>query len=312
MRTGRPRSSASPRCCARRASSRGSRSSDEGTPTAEDAARAVGCGLAQIVKSLLFACDDRWVLAMIPGDRRADRAKIAAAAGAPEGLDRRARRRLAHHGIPAGGVAPFPLPGVHAVLIEQTMLSHDVVWIGAGSPRHVAALTPADLVRLSRARRRPRQRELGGDMPEFERSASVVWEGGLTEGSGTLDASSGAFAGLPVTWASRVESSDGRTSPEELIAAAHAACYAMAFSNVLAGAGHPPERLQVSAVVSAELADGLHVKSSELTVVGRVPGLDQSEFERHAPKPSAPVPSRTRFGALEIRVNAAGRLRRPP
>ncbi len=143
-------------------------------------------------------------------------------------------------------------------------------------------------------------------MAGFVRSAKVVWEGNLPEGAGTLDSGSGALAGLPVNWSARVESSDGRTSPEELIAAAHATCYAMAFSNVLAGAGHVPERLEVSAVVSAELADGLHVRSSELTVTGRVPGLDQSEFERHAEdaERSCPVSNALR-GGVEIRVNAA-------
>jgi prolyl-tRNA editing enzyme YbaK/EbsC (Cys-tRNA(Pro) deacylase) len=125
---------------------------DEGTATAADAAAAVGCGLAQIVKSLLFACDDRWTLALVPGDRRADRVKVAAAAGAERARTAGPEDVARITGFPAGGVAPFPLPGVHTVLIEQTMLSHDVVWIGAGSPVHVAALTPADLIRLSRAR----------------------------------------------------------------------------------------------------------------------------------------------------------------
>ena len=80
----------------------------------------------------------------------------------------------------------------------------------------------------------------------------------------------------------------------------------MAFSNMLAGAGHPPERLEVSAVVSAELADGLHVRSSELTVPGRVPGLDQSEFEQHALEGERACPiSNALRGGVEIRVNAA-------
>jgi osmotically inducible protein OsmC len=143
-------------------------------------------------------------------------------------------------------------------------------------------------------------------MGKFERSAKVVWEGDLPRGNGTLDSASGALTGLPVSWSARVESSDGRTSPEELIAAAHATCYAMAFSNVLAGAGHPPEQLEVSAVVTAELEDGLRVTSSELTVTGRVPGLDQSEFEQHAldAERSCPVSNALR-GGIEIRVNAA-------
>jgi Cys-tRNA(Pro) deacylase len=122
------------------------------TPTAEEAAAAAGARLDQIVKSLLFACDGRWVLVMVPGDRRADRQKIAAATGCervktagPADVERVT-------GFEAGGVAPFPLPGVHVVLIERTLLSHDVVWIGAGSRRHMAAIAPADLVRLARAR----------------------------------------------------------------------------------------------------------------------------------------------------------------
>jgi Cys-tRNA(Pro) deacylase len=123
-----------------------------GTPTAEDAAAAVGARLPQIVKSLLFGCDGRWVLVMVPGDRRADRDKVARAAGCekvkiagPDDVERVT-------GFEAGGVAPFPLPGVHEVFVENTLLSHDVVWIGAGSRRHMAAIAPADLVRLSRAR----------------------------------------------------------------------------------------------------------------------------------------------------------------
>ena len=123
-----------------------------GTPTAQDAASAAGCELSQIVKSLVFGCDGRWVLAMIPGDRRADRAKVAAAAecarvkiAGPEDVVRAT-------GFEAGGVAPFPLAGIATVLIDRTLLSHDVVWVGAGSSRHMAALAPADLVRLAGAR----------------------------------------------------------------------------------------------------------------------------------------------------------------
>jgi osmotically inducible protein OsmC len=143
-------------------------------------------------------------------------------------------------------------------------------------------------------------------MAAFERNAQVVWNGGLADGQGTVSSGSGALADLPVTWAARVESPDGRTSPEELVAAAHAACYAMAFSNTLGTAGHPPEQLDVSAVVSGELgAGGLKVLSSELTVRGRVPGLDQSEFARLAEEGerSCPISNALR-GNIEIRVNA--------
>ena len=123
-----------------------------GTPTAEDAAEAVGCDLAQIVKSLVFACDERWALALVPGDRRADRAKVAAAAGSARAKTAGPGDVARVTGFEAGGVAPFPLPGIDVVLAERTLVSHDVVWVGAGTPRHMAALAPADLVRLTRAR----------------------------------------------------------------------------------------------------------------------------------------------------------------
>jgi lipoyl-dependent peroxiredoxin len=143
-------------------------------------------------------------------------------------------------------------------------------------------------------------------MAGFERRAEVVWEGALTTGSGTVTAGTGALGELPVTWAARVERPEGATSPEELIAAAHASCYAMAFSNTLNEAGNPPERLHVTAVVSAELGDeGLAVTGSELSVVGRVPGMDAGEFERLADEGdrSCPVSNALR-GNLDIRVNA--------
>lgn len=122
-----------------------------GTPTAVDAARAVGCKLGQIVKSLVFDCDGRWVVALVPGDRRADPDKIAAAAGA--GKARIATREEVQRatGFEAGAVAPFPLPGVDRVFVDRALLSHKRVWIGAGSPSHMAVLSPADLVRLARA-----------------------------------------------------------------------------------------------------------------------------------------------------------------
>jgi osmotically inducible protein OsmC len=116
------------------------------------------------------------------------------------------------------------------------------------------------------------------------RTAEVTWNGSLLEGAGTIDrVSSGAFAGLPVTWASRTEAADGRTSPEELVAAAHAACYAMAFSAGLARNGTPPERLRVTAAVTFDKVEaGWKVVSSALTVRGAVPGLDAAAFGRLA------------------------------
>ncbi|CAN0416272.1 unnamed protein product [Phaeothamnion confervicola] len=121
-------------------------------------------------------------------------------------------------------------------------------------------------------------------MAMADRRAEAVWEGSLIEGAGNLELTSSEAASLPVTWASRVESPDGRTSPEELLAGAHASCYAMAFSAALAKAGTPPERLHVTAVVSLNPKEGggVEVTDSVLTVVGVVPGLDQAKFQEMA------------------------------
>ncbi len=123
-----------------------------GTPTAAEAAEATGAPLERIVKSLVFSCDGRPIVVMVPGDRRADSRKIAAAAGCTRVKSAGAEAVRDATGFPAGGVAPFPLPGVATVLIERSLLAHETVWIGAGSNRHMAALAPSDLVRLSRAR----------------------------------------------------------------------------------------------------------------------------------------------------------------
>jgi Cys-tRNA(Pro) deacylase len=123
----------------------------EGTHTAAAAARAVGCDTSQIVKTLVFVCDMRAVLALLPGDRRADPAKLAAAAGARYARVARPEEVLAATGFEPGAVAPFPAPNVSRVLIDQRLLRQPVVWIGAGSARHVAGLAPLDLARLARA-----------------------------------------------------------------------------------------------------------------------------------------------------------------
>ena len=122
-------------------------------------------------------------------------------------------------------------------------------------------------------------------MAQAERRADVVWEGNLLQGKGTIAAvTSGALGDLPVSWPARTEKPGGQTSPEELLAAAHASCYAMAFSNVLAQAGNPPERLEVSANVGLDpkAGGGVEVTFSNLTVRGRVPGIDQAAFEAAA------------------------------
>jgi Cys-tRNA(Pro) deacylase len=121
----------------------------EGTSTAEAAARAVGCEPAQIVKSLVFVSDGLPVLALVPGDRRADAGRVAAAAGAQSARIATPAEVLTATGFEAGGVAPFPIPRVSRVLIERELLRHELVWAGAGTPRHVVGLAPGDLARLT-------------------------------------------------------------------------------------------------------------------------------------------------------------------
>ncbi len=118
-------------------------------------------------------------------------------------------------------------------------------------------------------------------MATADRRAEVRWEGSLVEGAGALELISSEAASLPVTWASRVESPDGRTSPEELLAAAHASCYSMAFAATLGRAGSPPEWLHVTAVVSLDpkQGGGFEVTNSALDVRGVVPGLDAAAFQ---------------------------------
>jgi prolyl-tRNA editing enzyme YbaK/EbsC (Cys-tRNA(Pro) deacylase) len=124
---------------------------ERGTPTAQDAAAAVGCELAQIVKSLVFDCDGRSILVLVPGDRRADRRKIAAAARCSSVRIAGAEEVEAATGFEPGAVAPFPLPRIDRVFVDRSLLVHRVVWIGAGSSNHLAALPPPELLRLARA-----------------------------------------------------------------------------------------------------------------------------------------------------------------
>lgn len=133
--------------------------------------------------------------------------------------------------------------------------------------------------------------------------AEAVWNGDLTSGSGRVKPASGAFPELPVAWASRAESQHGKTSPEELIAAAHAACYCMAFSNGLSKAGHKVEELNTTAEV--EFVPGTGITSSTLTVRGRVGGIDAAEFQRLAEeaKDGCPV-SKALHGNVKLHVEA--------
>jgi Cys-tRNA(Pro) deacylase len=123
-----------------------------GTPTAREAAQAVGCELSQIVKSLVLVCDGAYVLALVPGDRRADEAAVAAAVPAQHVRVARADEVVHATGFEPGGVAPFPQRAITQTLIDPSLLRHEVVWIGAGTSAHMASLPPADLQRLTGAR----------------------------------------------------------------------------------------------------------------------------------------------------------------
>jgi len=142
-------------------------------------------------------------------------------------------------------------------------------------------------------------------MANAERTATTVWEGDLAHGNGVLSFKSGAAPDLPVTWASRTERSDGKTSPEELVAAAHSSCFSMALSHELAESGHAPERLDVSATVTLSLEGGPKVSSSHITVRGVVPGLDADAFAKAAEgaKDGCPISGALK-GNLEMTVDA--------
>jgi osmotically inducible protein OsmC len=113
------------------------------------------------------------------------------------------------------------------------------------------------------------------------RKAEIIWDGPLARGSGALSSASGALASLPVTWAARTEQPDGKTSPEELIAAAHASCFAMALALVLSENHTPPQQLSISATCTLDEVDGApRITTSELTIRAQVPGLEQPDFER--------------------------------
>ena len=137
-----------------------------------------------------------------------------------------------------------------------------------------------------------------------ERKAQVTWEGDLMSGKGRVETvTSGAVSGLDVSWPARSEEPGGMTSPEELIAAAHATCFSMALSNGLAQAGHAPEQLQTSATVTFQPGEG--ITKVALEVVGRVPGMDEAEFEQASEqaKENCPV-SKALAGVPEIGLTA--------
>jgi lipoyl-dependent peroxiredoxin len=144
-------------------------------------------------------------------------------------------------------------------------------------------------------------------MADAQRRAHAVWEGSLAQGAGkvTLD-SSGLARDLPATWASRTARSEGKTSPEELIAAAHSTCYSMALSHILGEAGTPPVRLETSAVCTfAPIEGGFKIASVELSVKGTVPGVDAAAFAAAAEqaKDGCPV-SQALKGNVALSVTA--------
>ena len=143
---------------------------------------------------------------------------------------------------------------------------------------------------------------------EITRFAEATWTGDLASGAGSINyVSSGAFTRLPVTWSSRTEEHNGRTSPEELIASAHAACFSMAFSSRLGKNGTPAEKLEVKCVVVFAKGDaGWKIARSELTVRGTVPGIDNDRFVALAEdaKEHCPVSAALK-GNVELVVDAA-------
>jgi lipoyl-dependent peroxiredoxin len=138
-----------------------------------------------------------------------------------------------------------------------------------------------------------------------ERRATVVWTGNLTDGAGKLSTGSGTLNEAPVTWASRVENSDGKTSPEELLAGAQAECYAMVLTNMLSGQGNTPTRLEVTAICTVERqSGGLKITTMDLEVRGEV-GVNEQEFRQIARDADAACPvSNALRGNVEIRVSA--------
>lgn len=143
-------------------------------------------------------------------------------------------------------------------------------------------------------------------MATAERRAEVVWNGDLQSGSGTFDlASSGAWTGANVSFATRTENPNGNTSPEELIAAAHASCYAMALSNVLHEGGNDAEELRITATCVLDMGS-LKITTETLEVHGRVPGIDADGFQQAVEQADqvCPVTNALR-GNVDVQVNAS-------
>ena len=141
----------------------------------------------------------------------------------------------------------------------------------------------------------------------IERSAHTTWEGDLRGGSGRFDVGRGAITGQEVTFASRFEQPGGKTSPEELIAAAHATCFSMALAGGLARAGHTPTRLETDAVCTLEQTDaGFRITSMQLSVRGEVDGLDEDAFRAAAQEAEEGCPVTNALSdSIEISLQAS-------
>ena len=135
-----------------------------------------------------------------------------------------------------------------------------------------------------------------------EKRASAVWRGSLVDGGGSVTAASGAFTDLSVTWPKRSEQGQEATSPEELIAAAHAACFSMALSHGLAQGGTPPEELNVGVTVGFQAGEG--ITGIAIDVTGRVPGIDQAGFETGASTAAQNCPVSKALAGVEITHSA--------
>ena len=140
----------------------------------------------------------------------------------------------------------------------------------------------------------------------IEREAHTTWEGDLRSGTGRFEVGSGAITGQEVTFASRFEQSGGKTSPEELIAAAEATCFSMALANALAQQGHPPAKLETDAVCTLDQTDaGFRITTLQLTVRGEVDGIGEDEFRTTAEEAKEGCPVSNALSGVDISLDAA-------
>jgi lipoyl-dependent peroxiredoxin len=142
----------------------------------------------------------------------------------------------------------------------------------------------------------------------MDRKATAVWKGGLKDGTGTLDTQSGALKGLPYNFKARFEDESGKagTNPEELLAAAHAGCFAMQLSHFLAENGTPAEKLDATATVSIKPAagGGFEITRSAITLVGTVPNISDADFRKFAEQAKEACPLSKALGAIEVTLDA--------